>query len=136
PDDADIQALYAEALLDVSPWSYWNPDGTANERTLEILAALEKAMAIDREHAGAMHFYIHAVEAVQPKRGIAAANRLVRFNTRVGHMIHMPTHIYFRVGRYREVVWHNRAAVAFDKSYARVCKPEGIYAGMYIPHNY
>src|SRR4029453_10327980 len=100
PSDADAAALFAEALMDLSPWNYWTPDRKPRANTLEILAVLEAVLAARPDHVGANHFYIHPVEMPCPERGVAAAERLRTLAPDAGHLVHMPSHIFWRVGRY------------------------------------
>jgi tetratricopeptide (TPR) repeat protein len=137
PADLDAATLYAEALMDLSPWNYWTAEGTPRPDTPEILAQLERVMAADPDHPGANHFYIHAVEAVQPERAVAAAERLAALMPGAGHIVHMPGHIYVRVGRYQDAIQANEHAVHADETYIRDHRPgPGIYTAAYYPHNY
>jgi tetratricopeptide (TPR) repeat protein len=99
PDNLDIATLAAEALMDLSPWDYWQAGGAEPKgRTAEIVALLEKVLAKNPEHPGAIHFYIHAVEASnRPERAEPYADRLARMDLGAGHIVHMPSHIYYRV---------------------------------------
>lgn len=137
PDDLDIAALYAEAMMDLSPWDYWADGGKAPKgRTADIVATLERVLAADPDHAGAIHFYIHAVEASdRPERAEPYADRLAALKLKAGHLTHMPSHIYYRLGRYAEALEINKAAVANDEAYLAQVKAEGIYPGGYYPHN-
>lgn len=135
PDDDDVQALYAEALLDLHPWDYWKADGTPQPWTGEIVTVLEKILARTPGHPGANHYYVHAVEASpHPEKALASADRLRAMMPGAGHMVHMPSHIYQRLGRYDEANLANQKAVAADKAYAAIAKPEGFYH-MYMSHN-
>ncbi len=137
PDDMEARTLYAESLMDLSPWKYWNRDGSPRPHTPELLAHLERIMAANPSHPGANHFYIHAVEAVQPERAIAAAERLANLMPGAGHLVHMPGHIYIRVGRYQDAIKANEHAVHADETYIRDQGPAlGIYVAGYYPHNY
>lgn len=137
PDDLEAATLYAEALMDLSPWNYWTADGKPRSETPEILAQLERVMAASPDHPGANHFYIHAVEAVQPERAVAAAERLASLMPGAGHIVHMPGHIYVRVGRYQDAIKANEHAVHADETYIRDQRPgAGIYTLGYYPHNY
>ena len=104
PSDADAQSLFAEALMDLMPWDYWNPDGTPKPETEEVIAALEQAMTTNPDHPLALHLWIHAVEKTRPEEGIAAAERLGPLVPAAGHLVHMPGHIWIRVGRYHDAV--------------------------------
>lgn len=137
PDDADVQALFAEALMDLNPWKLWQPDGTPALGTPEIVATLERALARHPDHPGVNHLYIHAVEASRrPERALGAAERLEGAMPGAGHLVHMPAHIYQRVGRYADATEANRRAIEADKQYARSATLYGHYLGMYAPHNY
>ena len=136
PDDADAGALFAESILDLNPWNQWAHDGKPNPGTLEAVAALEAVMKRYPEHPGANHFYIHAVEASDdPSRALGAAKRLETLVPGAGHLVHMPSHIYARTGRYADALERNKIAVAVDEKYIAEQKPEGIYPLMYYNHN-
>ncbi len=137
PDDPEAATLYAESLMDLSPWYYWNRDGSPRPQTTELLAQLERVMAAYPDHPGANHFYIHAVEAVDPERAVAAAERLAGLMPGAGHLVHMPGHIYVRVGRYEDAIKANQHAVHADETYIQDQKPAfGVYVAGYYPHNY
>jgi tetratricopeptide (TPR) repeat protein len=137
PADLEAATLFAESLMDLSPWNYWTADGKPGPNTPEMLAQLERVMATDADHPGANHFYIHAVEAVQPERALAAAERLAGLMPGAGHLVHMPGHIYVRVGRYLDAVAANEHAVHADEAYIRDQTPAfGIYTAGYYPHNH
>ncbi len=136
PKDADAWALFGESLLDLNPWNQWRDDGKPNPGTLEALAALETAMKLAPDHPGANHFYIHAVEASpHPERANAAAKRLEALVPGAGHLVHMPSHIYARTGRYDDAVRRNQIAMAVDEKYIAEQKPQGLYPLMYYNHN-
>ncbi len=137
PDNMEAKTLYAESLMDLSPWDYWTSDGKPKPNTAELLAQLEQVLAADPNHPGANHFYIHAVEAVQPERAVEAAERLASLMPGAGHLVHMPGHIYIRVGRYEDAIKANQHAVHADETYIRDQRPTaGIYVLGYYPHNY
>lgn len=137
PADDEAATLYAEALMDLSPWSYWERDGSARPATPVILAQLESVLARSADHPGANHFYIHALEAVAPERAVAAAERLAGLVPGAGHLVHMPGHIYIRVGRYEDAIRANEHAVHADETYIRDQNPAfGVYVAGYYPHNY
>jgi tetratricopeptide (TPR) repeat protein len=137
PDDLEAKTLYAEALMDLSPWKYWNPDGSPRAHTGELLDQLERVLASDSLHPGANHFYIHAVEAVDPERALPMAERLADLMPGAGHLVHMPGHIYVRVGRYRDAIRANQHAVHADETWIRDQNPDvGVYTVGYYPHNY
>lgn len=135
-DDADIAALYAESLMDCRPWDLWDP-ATREPRaeTPHVLAALEHALALDPQHPGANHYYIHAVEASkQPERAVPAADRLRTLVPASGHMVHMPAHIDVRVGRWAQSAEQNRRATAADAAYRKISPRQGTYR-IYMAHN-
>ncbi len=136
PADLDAQTLYAEAAMDLRPWTYWTGDGRPYPGTEELVAALERVLAKNPNHPGANHLYIHAVEATKnPERAEAAADRLGRLMPGAGHMVHMPSHIYHRVGRYADAVAANERAVKADEEYIAQCRVQGLYPMAYYPHN-
>ena len=135
PDDLDAQALYAEALMDLRPWNYWTPEGKPYPGTAELVGLLERTIARNPEHPGACHYYIHAVEAVTPERAIPCAERLARLMPGVGHMVHMPAHIYVRVGRYGDAAESNVHAIHTDETFIEGQKPVTVYSLAYYPHN-
>ena len=123
--------------MDLSPWNYWTADGKPRAHTPQILAQLERVLAANPKHPGANHFYIHAVEAAQPERAVAAAERLATVMPGAGHVVHMPGHIYIRVGRYQDAIRANEHAVHADEVYIQDNRPgNGIYTLGYYPHNY
>ncbi len=135
--DPDAAVLYADAMMNLRPWNYWQPDGSPYPGTEDILATLEGAVGSDSTHPGACHFYIHAVEKVQPERAVACAERLARLMPGAGHLVHMPAHIYFRVGRYGDAVAANEHASHADSVYLEGQRPGGgLYPLFYTPHNH
>ena len=137
PKDLEIATLYAESLMDLSPWQYWSRDGKPQPNTPELLAQLERVIAANPNHPGACHFFIHAVEAAQPERAVPCAERLAGLMPGAGHLVHMPGHIYIRVGRYEDAIKANEHAVHADESFIRDQSPAfGIYVAGYYPHNY
>lgn len=136
PDDLDAQVIFAESLMNTMPWDYWTRDRTPKPETEEILSALRFVMARNPDHPGANHFYIHAVEAgPNPELGLPAADRLREYAPNAGHLVHMPSHIYMRVGQYADAVLANERAVKADRDYIRHCRALGFYPGVYYPHN-
>jgi len=136
PADLDAQALWAESAMDLRPWNYWRPDGTPYPGTLEIRARLEEVMAKDANHPGALHFYIHLLEpTAEAQQAEAAADRLLPLMPAAGHMVHMPSHIYQRVGRYADAARSNELAAAADEEYITQCHAQGLYPMAYYPHN-
>jgi tetratricopeptide (TPR) repeat protein len=136
PDDNDAATLYAASLMNLTPWDYWAKDGSPKYDTVvTILDVLESAIRRDPQHEGALHYYIHAVEAADPARGEAAADRLRGLAPGAGHLVHMPSHIYMQVGRYSEAFDVNMKAVDADEGYITQCRAQGIYPLNYYPHN-
>jgi tetratricopeptide (TPR) repeat protein len=136
PDDDDAATIFAEATMDLSPWSYWNADGSPRPGTADALAALERVLKRNPDHPGACHYYIHLVEAIYPERAVACAERLAALMPAAGHIVHMPGHIYIRVGRFNDAVEANVHAVHADETYIADQRPQGIYPLAYYPHNY
>ncbi len=137
PDDPDAAALFAEALMDLHPWKYWERDGAPKPWTPEILQTLETQLARWPEHPGLNHFYIHAVEASpNPERALTHAERLQTLVPNAGHLVHMPAHIFLRAGRYHEAVLANERAIAADSNYLTQCHAQGMYPVAYVPHNH
>jgi len=136
PDDLDAQTLFAEAMMDTSPWNYWLPDGTMKPNAKEALDAVNSVLSRVRQHPGADHLHIHLVEAgPHPGEAEASADRLGRFAPTAGHLVHMPSHIYARIGRYHDASSANELASRADESYLAQCKQQGMYPGGYYPHN-
>jgi tetratricopeptide (TPR) repeat protein len=138
PDDDDIATFYAEAVMDVSPWDYWKPGGREpNPQSVPIVPTLERVLKRNPNHPGAIHFYIHAVEASdRPKRAEPYADRLRNAIPGAGHLVHMPSHIYYRVGRYLDALKDNKEAVRVDEKYLTDTNaPMGVYRMGYYPHN-
>ena len=135
PDDSDVGTLYAEALMNLQPWDYWDNAGNPKGRIGEIVQTLERVLSRFPNHPGANHFYIHAVEASSdPDRAVAAADRLCDLVPGSGHLTHMPSHIYVRVGRYNDAIASNVDAVKADRVYlARA--PEPALYNIYVAHN-
>jgi len=134
PDDPDVATNYADALMLLQPWDYWTPSGEPKGRVLEAIRALEHALAVAPDHAGACHFLIHATEAGQPKRGERAADALAGRVPGSGHLLHMPSHIYVHLGRYADAADVNEAAIATDHRYFQEAKEPGSVWGYYA-HN-
>lgn len=136
PNDDDIQVLFAESLMNLNPWKLWSLEGEPAPGTEEIVSRLETVLARSPEHPGANHYYIHTVEASnQPERALPSARRLAGLMPGAGHLVHMPAHIYQRVGMYAEASESNRRAVEADEAYLRQVEPIGYYP-MYIAHNW
>jgi len=135
PNDPDIAALYAESMMNLQPWDYWTENGSPKGRILEVVRVLEYVMANHPNHPGANHFYIHAVEASRdPDRAVPAADRLRGLVPGSGHLVHMPSHIYIRVGRYADAVASNTDAVEADRAYLALA-PEPQFYALYVAHN-
>jgi len=135
PDDDDISMLYVESVMDLRPWGYWTKDGTPYDRTSEIVRLTENVIARNPNHPGALHLYIHLMEAFQADKAEAAADRLLTLMPAAGHMVHMPAHIYQRVGRYADAAKSNVMAIAADEDYIAQCRAQGLYPMAYYPHN-
>jgi tetratricopeptide (TPR) repeat protein len=138
PDDDEISVLYAESVMDLSPWNYWQPGGgEPNPQSVPIVPTLERVLARNPNHPGAIHYYIHAVEASdRPQRAEPHADRLRGAIPGAGHLVHMPSHIYYRVGRYLDALADNKVAVGVDEKYlAQTEAPMGVYRLGYYPHN-
>lgn len=135
--DAEVATLYADALMNASPWDYWEPGGRKPRAAVaELVPTLERVLKRDPEHTGAIHLYIHAVEASDnPKRAERYADKLGRLAPGAGHLVHMPSHIYFVVGRYKDSLAANMKAVKVDEAYIAAHKPAGVYPLGYYPHN-
>jgi tetratricopeptide (TPR) repeat protein len=136
PKDPDVLSLFAESLLDLSPWNYWLANGKPKDTAAEAIQTLERAMEISPYHPGALHYYIHALEETQPARATPAADRLRDLVPDAGHLVHMPGHIYLRTGRYQDAVAVNIKAGEADTSYINQCQVQGFYALGYHPHNW
>lgn len=137
PDDPDVGALYAESLMNLQPWDLWTKDKEPKGRTEEIIAVLERVLELDENHPGANHFYIHAVEASpKPERALAAARRLPDLVPGAGHLVHMPAHIYARLGEWAKASDANAAALEADRAYFEAApEPPGFY-NIYYLHNH
>ena len=136
PDDPDTRTLFAAALMNIRPWDYWTPDSQPKAGTLALVAALESVLERFPNHIGAIHYYIHAIEASsQPERALPHARRLSALIPGSGHLVHMPSHIYLRVGLYNDAAISNVEAVEADEKYIEAEAPQGMYRMMYYPHN-
>ena len=135
PDDLDARTLYAEALMDLRPWGYFTRDGQPHEETKQVQFALESVLAKHQSHPGALHLWIHLWESTDPKRAEAEADRLVPLMPGAGHMVHMPAHIFQRVGRHADVIRVNQLAAKADEDYIAQCRAQGLYPLAYYPHN-
>lgn len=138
PDDLDAATLFAQSLMDTSPWNYWDQKGQPREFTNEVLSSLESVLARDANHAGAIHLYIHAVEASPDAvRAEKYADTLAALVPGAGHLVHMPGHIYLRTGRYADASAANVNAIKADEAYFAGDAAAGnmMYQGAYYPHN-
>ena len=136
PDDPDIAMLYVESMMDLRPWGYWMLDGTPYEGTAEIVALTEDVLRRYPEHPGALHMHIHLIEPTStPERAEKSADTLLKSMPEAGHMIHMASHIYQRVGRYADSIRSNQMAIAADESYIAQDHAHGLYPMVYYPHN-
>ena len=136
PDDTTVASVYAEALMNTMPWDYWGPDGEAKPDTQAVIASLKAVMAADPDHPLALHLYIHALEASSnAAKAEPAADRLANLVPGSGHLVHMPSHIYFRVGRYQDSALANMRAAEVDEAYIAQCNAQGFYPALYYPHN-
>jgi tetratricopeptide (TPR) repeat protein len=138
PDDVNVLALTAEALMDLHPWDFWLADGEERPWTAEIVSTIERALAIDPDHVGAIHLYIHAVEqSREAKRAEPYADRLADLAPTAGHLVHMPAHIYIRIGRYHDATLNNMKAADADAAFVQACRSNSpIYMAGYMPHNW
>jgi len=136
PDDLDAAALFAEAMMDLRPWDYWARDGRPHPGTEEVERVLQSVMERNPDHPGALHFWIHLMEPTdEPERAEAAADRLGNLVPGAGHLVHMPSHIYVRVGRFADAARANETAIRSDEDYITQCRVQGFYPVSYYPHN-
>lgn len=136
PDDPDVAVLFVDAVMNTTPWDYWTKDGEAKPEAAEAIEVAERVMRRHPDHPGANHLYIHLVEAgPKPETGEAAADRLADLVPDAGHLVHMPSHIYIRIGRYADAMTANERAIAADESYIAQCRAQGFYPLAYYPHN-
>jgi tetratricopeptide (TPR) repeat protein len=137
PGDDTVLVLYAESVMDTQPWDYWEAGGAKPKgRASDLLAALEKVLSRNPNHPGAIHLYIHAVEAsTKPERALPHARRLAALMPGAGHVVHMPAHIYYRVGLYKESLDINKRAMAVDEQYFATSPSDPMYKSAYYPHN-
>ncbi|HET7697716.1 MAG TPA: alpha/beta fold hydrolase [Vicinamibacterales bacterium] len=136
PNDPDVQTFYADAVMNTMPWDYWQKDGSPKPATARVLQTIESVIAAHPRHPGAHHYYIHAMEASDdPDRALKSADVLGSLMPSAGHMVHMPAHIYLRVGRYADAAEANVRAIAADEDYLAQCQAQGLYPITYYPHN-
>ncbi len=136
PDDLDAATLYAESIMDVHPWQLWRANGSPEEGTPELLSVLEGVLRRDPNHIGANHYYIHSMEASpNPERALPSAKRLETLAPGAGHLVHMPGHIYIRLGYYEEAARANERAIEADEAYVKLTGARTMYSSMYYHHN-
>ncbi|MFK5880372.1 MAG: tetratricopeptide repeat protein [Flavobacteriaceae bacterium] len=135
PTDPDILTLYAAAIMNTVPWNYWDKNGNPSPNIKEAKLALENAKKLNSKHPGANHYYIHMVELPKPDLGVESADILNGLDLGAGHLVHMPGHIYMRVGRYEDAVKVNQKAILSDERYISQCFAQGLYPLVYYPHN-
>ena len=136
PQDDDIAAMYGEAWMNTMPWNYWSDATTPRPEIVPVIAALEKTIARSPKHPLALHLYIHAMEAsATPEKAEVASDTLLKLTPGSGHLVHMPAHIYYRIGRYKDSVEANALAAKVDEDYIKQCNAQGFYPAMYYPHN-
>jgi tetratricopeptide (TPR) repeat protein len=135
PNDLDAAALSAESSMDLRPWNYWTSEGKPYPGTTELVRQLESVIARNPNHPGACHFYIHAVEAANPELAVPCAERLAQLMPGEGHMVHMPAHIYIRVGRYKDAAASNVHAIHTDETFIEGQPQPTVYSLAYYPHN-
>lgn len=136
PEDDDAAAMFAEAWMNTMPWDYWSENGDPKAETVPVIEALERIIDRSPQHPLALHLYIHAVEAsANPGRAEDEADRLATLVPGSGHLVHMPAHIYWRVGRYDDAAKANVLAAKVDEDYIAQCNAQGFYPALYYPHN-
>ncbi len=135
PDDPDAAVLFAGAAMNTQPWDYWNADGTPKGRTEQIIDALENVIANHPDHAAALHYHIHIAESMRPAIAEESADNLAPLLPGAGHLVHMPSHIFMRVGRYQDAYDTNIVAAQVDEDYIMQCNAQGLYPLAYYPHN-
>ncbi len=134
--DPDVNVLYVASVLETRPWDYWKKGDAPHQGIAKALSTLEKVMKDYPDHPGAHHYYIHMVEATStPERAVASADKLESLMPGAGHMVHMPAHIYMRVGRYADAASSNERAILADEDYISQCQAQGLYPTGYYPHN-
>jgi tetratricopeptide (TPR) repeat protein len=136
PEDDDVAAMYGEAWMNTMPWNYWSDATTPRPEIAPVIAALERTIARSPKHPLALHLYIHAMEAsASPEKAEKASDALLALVPGSGHLVHMPAHIYWRVGRYNDAAAANVLAAKIDEDYIAQCNAQGFYPAMYYPHN-
>ena len=135
PEDSDILTIYAASIMDTKPWSYWEKDLQPKAYIPEAKIALEKAIELNPNNPGAHHYYIHLMELPKPDVAVKSAETLLNLMPGAGHMVHMPSHIFIRVGRYKDALDANIQAIEADEDYISQCYSQGMYPLAYYPHN-
>jgi tetratricopeptide (TPR) repeat protein len=136
PDDPEVAMMYAASVVETRPWDYWTRKDEPHPGIAAALASVEKVIRNHPDHPGAHHYYIHMVEATsRPERAVPSADKLESLMPGAGHMVHMPAHIYMRVGRYADASESNVRAIAADEDYIAQCQAQGVYPVGYYPHN-
>ena len=136
PDDPEVNLMYAAAVVETRPWDYWTRKDQPHPGIAAALASVEKVIREHPDHPGAHHYYIHMVEATsRPERAVPSADKLESLMPGAGHIVHMPAHIYMRVGRYADAAESNVRAIAADEDYIAECQAQGVYPVGYYPHN-
>jgi tetratricopeptide (TPR) repeat protein len=135
-NDPDVAVLYADAVMNTRPWDYWTKDGKPQPGIQSARSALEQTIRNHPDHPGARHIYIHLMEASeQVDLAVPSADRLGTMMPGAGHLVHMRSQIYIRVGRYEDAAEANRKAIMADEDYISQCRAQGIYPAAYYPHN-
>lgn len=135
PDDPDAAVLFVGAAMNTQPWDYWNLDGSAKGRTEQIISILDEVIAKHPNHAAALHYHIHIAESMRPEIAEASADNLAPQLPGSGHLVHMPSHIFMRLGRYQDAYDTNIVAAEVDEEYIAQCNAQGLYPLAYYPHN-
>ncbi|MGD1701501.1 tetratricopeptide repeat protein [Dapis sp. BLCC M229] len=136
PNDLDAATLFAESLMDLMPWNYWKENGEPQPLTNEVVKTLEFVLDKNPNHPGAIHYYIHAIEASSyPEKAEKAADRLRDLVPAAGHLVHMPSHLYLRIGRYHDAASSNENAIKADEKFLATSQQKGLYSALYYPHN-
>ncbi|MDE5076078.1 MAG: tetratricopeptide repeat protein [Trichodesmium sp. St5_bin2_1] len=136
PNDLDAATLFAESLMDLMPWNYWQENGEPQPLTNEVVKTLEFVLEKKPNHPGAIHYYIHALEASPyPEKAEKAADRLRNLVPASGHLVHMPSHLYLRIGRYHDAASANQNAIKADEKFLATSQQKGLYSALYYPHN-
>ena len=136
PSDLDAATLFAESLMDLMPWNYWQENGEPQPLTNELVKTLEFVLEKNPNHPGAIHYYIHTLEASPyPEKAEKAADRLSNLVPASGHLVHMPSHLYLRIGRYHDAARVNQKAIKADEKFLATSQQKGLYSALYYPHN-